>query len=96
MRYTASGRHPIHIPGTNLAHRAQTIAMFERTREQICHRGERDMRMGPHVDAMIRFELDWAHVIEEDEGTHHLASLERQYPAHDKTAQVALPGVDQL
>jgi hypothetical protein len=52
--------------------------------------------MGPHVDALTRFELGWTHVVKEYEGTHHLACFEGQYPAYHKTPQVALPGIDQL
>ena len=57
--------------------------------EQIGDRGEPDMRMRPHVEALAQDELGRPHLVPEDEGTHHLPPRRGQGPAHLEPAQVA-------
>jgi hypothetical protein len=55
------------------------------------------MGMREYVNTLAGGEVDRAHVIEEDERTHHLAPVVWQYAAdHEPASQVALPGIDQL
>ena len=96
MRDAAPRAHPIDVSRTDLAHVAETVAMLERSGEQIRHRGECDMRMRPDVDSLARLELRRPHVIEEDERAHHLTALGRQYSAHDEAPEITLPRIHQL
>src|SRR6202040_3250423 len=61
-----------HLRGGSRAH-AEAVAMLEleHTCEQIGNRGERDVRVWPHVDPMTRRELLRPHVVEENERAHH-------------------------
>ena len=43
--------HPVDLAGLDGLHGAKTVSMNDRPGEQIGHRGQTDMRMGPHVDA---------------------------------------------
>ena len=46
--------------------------------KQIGNRRETDVGVGPHIEAMSRKELGWSHLIEEDEGSNHLALVAGQ------------------
>ena len=62
--------------------------------DQIGHRGEPDVRMRAHVDALAEQELRRAHLVEEDERADHLPLCRRQRPAHLETAEIAGPRHD--
>ena len=96
MHDASTGRHPIHIARMNLADIAQTVAVFERAVEQIGDSGQRDMRVGPHVDAGARRELRRPQMIEKNKRPHHLSSGKGQHPPHHEAAQVALSAFDYL
>src|ERR1700727_36604 len=96
MRDTVAGGHLVDVTGTDLATVAETVAMLERARKQISHRGECNMRMRPHVDPVTRLELRRTHVIEENEWAHHLTPLGRQHSAYHEAPKITLPRIDQL
>ncbi len=58
--------------------------------EEIGERGEADVRVRAHVDALARRKVGRPHGVEEDEGAHFPPLGDRQDAAHGKTAQVAL------
>ena len=78
MRNSTAGRHEIHCPGRNLERIPLTVAMHNSSVKQIGNRRETDVGVGPHVEAMSRKELGWSHLIEEDEGSNHLALVAGQ------------------
>ena len=52
------------------------------------------MRMRPHVEAAAGQELAGSHLVEEDEGAHHLPLPRRQGAADLETADIVCPGKD--
>ena len=57
--------------------------------EQVGDRGEADVGVGPHVDAVAELELGRAHLVEEDEGPDHLLGCRGQRAPHLEGADVA-------
>jgi hypothetical protein len=74
--------------------RAEAVAMDDLAREQIGDRGEPDVRVRAHVDALAEQELRGPHLVEEDERPDHLAARRGQGPAHLEAAEIARPGQD--
>ena len=72
MHDAAPGRHQIDLARTDGERRAQAVAMEHLALEQVGDRGEADVRMRPHVDALADQELGRPHLVEEDEGPDHL------------------------
>src|SRR5690606_32057995 len=91
MRDAASRGHPIHFAGTDRLLRSHAVPMHDLAFEQVRDRCEPDVRMRPHVDVArnTRFERDWAHVIEEDEGADHPAGGKRQHATDFEAAKAA-------
>ena len=52
------------------------------------------MRMRPHIDPLAGHELHRPHLVEEDEGSDHLALAMRQRAAHLETAEITRPRHD--
>ena len=50
--------HPVDVAGTDGLNHAQTVTVHQFALEQIGDRGQPDMRMRPHVDALPRRERD--------------------------------------
>src|SRR5882724_11723263 len=96
MRNAAPGRHPVHVAGADLLHRAEAVAMLQGTREQIGHRRKRNMGVRPHVDPTSACESRRAYMIEKNERPHHLPDPGRQHAAHDETAEVALARINHM
>ncbi len=71
MDDAAARGHQIDRAGLDRREGADRIAMVDRTGIEIGHRGEIDVRVRPHVDAGADIEPRRAHLVEEDEGTHH-------------------------
>ena len=56
--------------------------------EQVSNGREPNMRVRPNLDALARRKFSRSHVIEENEGAHHLAFPGREHPAHRESTQV--------
>src|SRR5207237_5051233 len=90
MHNAAPGGHPIDVARADRLHRAEAIAMQDLALEEIRHRGEADVGMRPHVEALARRERHGAHLVEEHEGAHRALARRGQHPAHfEAAAQVA-------
>ena len=89
MHDAAARRHPVDIAWRDALHAAEAVAMQDCAVEQVCHRGEADMRMRAYVEALSRREVDRSEVIEEDERTHRLPRKGRQDAADDESAEIA-------
>jgi hypothetical protein len=90
MGDAASGGHQVHGAGRDLERVAFAVAMHDAAVEQIGDGRQPDVRMRAHVHAPPRHELHRPHLIEEDEGTDHLALAVRQRAAHGKAvAEIA-------
>src|SRR5207237_6674831 len=72
-----------------------TVAMKDLSLEQVGDRREIDVRMRTHVDALIGQKLGRAHLVEEDEGSDHLALERRQGAANLHLPKVDGPRYDQ-
>lgn len=70
--------------------------MLERAVEQIRDRGQRNMRVRPHIDAGSRGELRRPQMIEKNERPDHLPGWNGQNPPHHESAKVALSAIDCL
>src|SRR6185437_1898354 len=89
MSDAAARRHPVHIAGTDILHRAQSVAVHLRAIEQIGDGGKPDMGMGPHIDAPAGWEIHRAEIVEEDKGADAAPRGLRQEAGDEKTvAQV--------
>src|SRR5688572_335523 len=64
VRDAAAGDHPVDVAGTDGLRRAQVVAVKELPSEEVRHRAQVDVRMGPYVDADARRLLRGADVIE--------------------------------
>src|SRR3546814_15691023 len=56
--------------------------------EHIGHRGQVDMRMRPHIDALPRRKLCRSSLIKEYEGSHHRPLLRRSRTVHAEITQI--------
>ena len=83
-------RHPVDGAGLDLLHIAQTVAVHGGAREQIGHRRQANVRMGPHIVAVARCHGHRTEVIEKQEGPHGLALHSGQQAAHGETAAQVL------
>jgi hypothetical protein len=92
----SAGRHPVHIAGMYLPDITQTVTVFERAVEQISDRGQRNMRVRPHIDPDSGGELRRPQMIEKNKRPHHLSAGKGQNPAHHEAAKVALSAFDCL
>jgi hypothetical protein len=95
VRDAVAGGHPVDGARLDALHRAEAVAMHERAVEEIGHRGEPDVRVGPDVDAGARRKLRRAHVVEEDEGPDHLLRMRRQEAPHFEAADVLGMGLQE-
>ena len=87
-----AGRHPIHIAWRDDLRRAEAVAVHDFALEQVCHRGEPDMRMRPDADAFTKRELRGPHLVPEYERPHHLPPGGGERAADAEAAQIANPG----
>ena len=81
MRNAAAGRHPVHVAGADRLHAAEIVAVLKGAFEQVGHRGQPDMRMRTHVDALTGREPGRADMVEEDKGPDVARQLVRQHAA---------------
>ena len=88
MHDAAPSRHPVDVARADDLDVAEIVAVFDRTVEQIRHRGQADMRMRAHVHALPGRQPGGSHVIEEHEWPHTSLTQLGQYAAHAETAQV--------
>ena len=95
VRNAASGHHPVH--GTRQDHLvgAEAVAVLEFATVEIGDRGEADVGMRAHVNALAGHELGRARLVEEDEGADHLPLGCRQCAAHFEAAEVTCTRDDQ-
>jgi hypothetical protein len=94
MQFTAPRDHPVHRARLDLHRGAERIAVEEPALVEIGDRREPDMRMRAHVDPLVGDELGGAHLVEEDEGPHHLAARGGQRAAHLEVSDVTRAGDD--
>ena len=94
MGDTAACSHPVDRAGPDRLQRAETVAVDDLAPDQVGHRGEPDVRMRPHVDALAEQELRRPHLIEKDERPDHLPARRGQRPAHFEAAEIARPRHD--
>src|SRR6267378_1459687 len=67
MNDADAGGHPVDVARLDALHRSRAVAVHLRTLEQVRDRGEPDMRMRAHIDALTRRKVDRAEVIEKYE-----------------------------
>ena len=84
-----SGRHQVHLARHDRRRGAEAVAMPHFALEQIGDRGEPDMRVRPHVDAVTDQEFGRPHLVEENERADHLFLCRRQRAAHFEAAEIA-------
>src|SRR5690606_32139285 len=82
-------RHQVDFTRTYRQRRPQTVAMHHLAVEEIRDGREPDMRMRPDVDALTGEKLCRPHLVEKDEGSHHLPPRGRQRSAHLEAAEIA-------
>lgn len=95
MDDAASCLHPVHRPRFDGEVRAKAVAVPDLAFEEIGDGREVDVRMRTHVDPLVGQELRRPHLVEEDEGTHHLPLGRRQRAAHLHLAEIDRAGDDQ-
>jgi hypothetical protein len=83
----APGRHPVDFLRPDRPFVAEAVAMHDLAVEQVGHGRQTDMRMRANVDA--RPQINWPHMIEEDEGPDHLPLGEWQHATDLKAAAEA-------
>jgi hypothetical protein len=59
-------RHPVNRAGFDGSHRAETIPVNDRSREQIRNRGKAHMRVWAHINTLPRREVSRFHLVEKD------------------------------
>ena len=90
MGNAAPGGHQVHRAGGDLERIALAVAMHDAAIEQVGDGGKSDVRVRAHVEPLPSDELNRSHLIEEDEGTDHLALAMRQRAAHrEAVAEIA-------
>src|SRR5205809_7284508 len=90
MGNAAPGGHQVHRAGGYLERIALAVAMHDAAIEQVGDGGKSDVRVRAHVEPLPSDELNRSHLIEEDEGTDHLALAMRQRAAHrEAVAEIA-------
>ncbi|MCY1538793.1 hypothetical protein D9M68_743540 [compost metagenome] len=84
VRDAASGRHPVHLAGSDDLQRAQAVAVRDLAAEQIAHRGQADVRVRPHVGGavVLRRQRHRAGVVQEHEGADVAALRKGQHAPH--------------
>lgn len=70
MGDAAAGGHPVDVAGANHLIGAERVAVADLAGPQEGDRGQADMRMRAHVDAVIRFQHGRAHLVDEHERSH--------------------------
>src|SRR5262249_5133263 len=76
------GGHEIHRAVAALDRSRPAVAMHPEAVEKVRDGGQSDMRVPTNVESLSGDELNRSHLIEEDEGPHHLALALRQRGAH--------------
>ena len=89
MHDAAPRRHQVDLARPDRRYRAQAVAVPHLALEQEGHRGEPDVRVRAHVDAIADQELRGPHLVEEDERPDHLLLRRRQRAAHLEGAKIA-------
>src|SRR5262249_6882955 len=82
------GLHPVDVAGLDGGEGAEAVAVHDLAVEQIAHRGEPDVRMRPHVDALARAKLGRPEMVEEDERPDHAPLGRGQRAPHGEIAKV--------
>src|SRR5205807_3623231 len=88
MSYAAPGLHPVDVTRLDGRERAEAVAVHDLAVEQIAHRGEPDVRMRTHVEAVAGAELGRPEMIEEDERPDHASPRRGQRAPHREPAEV--------
>jgi hypothetical protein len=94
MHDAASGGHPVDRARADRHLGPQAVAVQNFALEEVGDGGEVDMGMRAHVDPLAQHELRRPHLIEEDEGSDHLAFGGRERAAHLEAAEIAGAGHD--
>ena len=92
MGDTAARHHKVDISGPDGLAATHRVPMQYLTLEQIGYRGEADVRMRQHVDALARREVRRSHFIKKDPGPDHFSLCGWQQTADRKTSQIGYPG----
>src|SRR5262245_30642327 len=71
MYDAAAGGHQVDLAWPDGLGAAERIAMHDLAVEQVGDRGETDVWMRPHIDAVAGAELGRTEMVEEDERPHH-------------------------
>ena len=86
----AAGRHPVNRAGLDALHHAGGVAVQHRALEQVGHRGQPDVRVGPHIVVVRGLRGDRPEVVEEQERPDRLALHRRQRAPNQKAAAEVL------
>ena len=85
MGNAAAGGHPVHGAGRDIGQAAKAVAMADTALEQPGHRGQADMWVRAHVQALARSEIGRPHVIVKHERPDVARAQHRQQAAYHKT-----------
>src|SRR5687768_16472815 len=100
MDDASPGRHPVHCTRTDRYFGAKAVAVHDLTVEQVSDGRKVDVRMRAYIDAFAQNELSGSHLVEEDEGSHHLALRTGKCATHLKTTKIVSTrndhGLDQI
>ena len=96
MDDAGSGGHPLHVPRPKHAVVAGRVLVLELARQRIRHSFEAAMRMVRCAYRLSWPVLDGAHLVDEEEGVHHVQVSARQGATNDepRSLELALGGDD--
>ena len=97
MDDAGSGGHPLHVPCPEHAAVAGRVLVLELACQRIRHGFEAAMRMVRCAHRLSRTVVDRSHLIDEQEGVHHVHLSARQRATDDEAGSLELPvGGDDL
>ena len=88
MNNAASCRHPVHRSGLNGLDEPETISMHELTFEQVCNRGEANMRVRSHIHTVTGCKRRRSDVVKENKRSDGLSHFRWQDPAYTESAEI--------
>ena len=92
----AAGGHPIDVARPDRLGIAQAVAMVDSAVEEVGHRRQADMRMGPHLHTAAGRHVHGTEMVEEDEGSDRAALDAGQHAADGEASpQIMSPPLDQ-
>jgi hypothetical protein len=94
MHDAAPGRHPVEFARPDRQLGSERVPVHDLAVEQVGDGRQADVGMGPHVHARSQQELGGTHLVEEDEGAHHLPLRGGQGSPHLEAAEIPGAGHD--